>query len=173
MKKTEVENLVQVYRLVFYFFMPIPSTVWWKEVKKRLFRFTLKQDKAKKHLFRFALKRKRKFFGSETKRKYDLLISLRSEAKNSKRKEAKKKYLFFTWACETDLVSLWSEKIFFGNQRTLLRESITNTKTRKIFEKIRNPLYAFLTGLKEVVRVKKPRDTVPLKWHLRFYICTL
>ncbi len=63
-------------------------------MEKRLFRFTSKRNKAKKHLFRFALKRKRKLFGSETKRKYALLISLRSEAKNSKRKEAKKNIYF-------------------------------------------------------------------------------
>ncbi len=63
------------------------------------------ENEAKKCLFRFALKKrsevkqsktkrsevKRKNFGSETKRKYALLISLWSDAKNSKRKEAKKK----------------------------------------------------------------------------------
>jgi hypothetical protein len=37
---------------------------------------------------------KRKNFGSERKQKYALLILLWSEAKNSKRKEAKKKYFF-------------------------------------------------------------------------------
>jgi hypothetical protein len=35
---------------------------------------------------------KRKIFRGETKRKYALLIALWSEAKNSKRKEAKKKF---------------------------------------------------------------------------------
>ncbi len=40
--------------------------VWWKEVKKRLFRFALKRNKAKKRLFCFALKRNGKI-GSETK----------------------------------------------------------------------------------------------------------
>jgi hypothetical protein len=54
--------------------------------------------------FRFEVKRKdreqneakQKNFGSKTKRKYALLILLWSEAKNLKRKEAKKKNLFFT-----------------------------------------------------------------------------
>jgi hypothetical protein len=47
------------------------------------------------------------------------LISLWLEAKNSKRNEAKKIFIFFTWACKTHakrisfrFVSLWSEKIF-------------------------------------------------------------
>jgi hypothetical protein len=61
------------------------------------------------------------------KRKYALLILLWSEAKNSKRNEAKRREFFFTWACETDakrisfrFVSLWSEKFFLRNRRTLV-----------------------------------------------------
>jgi hypothetical protein len=96
----------------------------------------LSENKAKKRLFRFALKRnekigsetkrneaKRKNYESETERKYALLISLWSEAKNSKRNEAKrseKNVVFFHVsvqnACETDLVSLrfaLKRKIFF------------------------------------------------------------
>jgi hypothetical protein len=88
--------------------------------------------RSEKPLFRFALKRnekigsetkrseaKRNIFVSETKRKKALLISLWSEAKNSKRK-AKKKNFFFHMsvrnACETDLVLLrfaLKRKIFF------------------------------------------------------------
>jgi hypothetical protein len=52
---------------------------------------------------------KRKIFGSETKRKYGVFISLWLEAKNSKRNEAQKKIFFHVNvrnACETDLVSL-------------------------------------------------------------------
>jgi hypothetical protein len=55
-----------------------------KQSEKRLFRFALKQNK------KIGNKTKQKFFGSETKQKYAVLISLWSEAINSKRKEAKK-----------------------------------------------------------------------------------
>ncbi len=58
-----------------------------------LLRFEAKlSEKTKKRLFRFA--QKRTIFESETKRKYAVLISLRSEAKNSKRKEANKIFVF-------------------------------------------------------------------------------
>jgi hypothetical protein len=67
---------------------------------------------------------KRKNYGSKTKRKYALLISLWSEAKNSKRNETKrseKNVVFFHVsvrnACETDLVSLrfaLKRKFFFA-----------------------------------------------------------
>ncbi len=59
---------------------------------------------------------KRKNFGSETKRKYALLISLWSEAKRIK-------IFFFTWTCETHakgisfrFVLLWSEIFFLRNR---------------------------------------------------------
>jgi hypothetical protein len=54
---------------------------------------------------------KQKNFGNKTKRKYALLISLWSEAKNSQRNEAKRSEIFFFHvsvrnACETDLIAL-------------------------------------------------------------------
>jgi hypothetical protein len=71
------------------------------------FRFEAKQSE--KTFISFSLEAKRKnhkrneaklkIFGSETKRKYGVFISLWLEAKNSKRKEAKrseKKIIFFT-----------------------------------------------------------------------------
>jgi ABC-type transporter MlaC component len=82
--------------------------------------------------FRFEAKRKdrklieakQKMFGSEIKQKYALLISLWSEAKNSKRNKAKrsekKNFVFHVTvrnACKTDLVSLrfaLKRKIFFA-----------------------------------------------------------
>jgi hypothetical protein len=98
----------------------------WNEVKTKRKNFYFvslwsetKRSKAKR-------KSKRKNFGSETKRKYALLISLWSEAKKSKRKEANK-FFFFTWACETDLVSLrfaLKRKNFWRNRRTLLASSV-------------------------------------------------
>jgi hypothetical protein len=76
-----------------------------KRSKKCLFCFASKQNKAKKAKqsektfisFRLEAKQKnqtrneakRKIFGSETKRKYGVFISLWLKAKNSKRKEAK------------------------------------------------------------------------------------
>ncbi len=56
------------------------------------FRFKVKQSV--KTFISFRFEAKRKIFGSETKRKYALLILLRSEAKNLKRKEAKKNIYF-------------------------------------------------------------------------------
>jgi L-ribulose-5-phosphate 3-epimerase UlaE len=51
---------------------------------------------------------KQENFGSKTKLKYAVLISLWSEAKNLKQKEVKKTNFFFRMlmrnACETDLV---------------------------------------------------------------------
>jgi hypothetical protein len=61
-----------------------------KRSEKTFILFRFQANKAKKHLFRFALERNEKI-ESETKRKYAVLISLWSEPKNSKRKEAKKK----------------------------------------------------------------------------------
>jgi hypothetical protein len=65
----------------------------------------IKRKQSKKTFIRFALKQnekieseneaKRKKTGSETKPKYTLLISLWSEAKNSKRNEAKRSEIFF------------------------------------------------------------------------------
>jgi hypothetical protein len=51
----------------------------------------LKRKKAKKTFISSRFEAKRKVFGSKTKRKYAVLILLRSEAKNLKRKEATKK----------------------------------------------------------------------------------
>ncbi len=108
-------------------------------MKKHLFCFALKRNKAKKHFFCFALKRdekigsetkrseaKRKIFGSETKRKYALLISLRSEAKNLKRKEAKiseKKIFIFHVSVRNGSRFAWfrfeAKTFFLRNRRTL------------------------------------------------------
>jgi hypothetical protein len=78
---------------------------------------------------------KRKTFGSETKRKYALLISLWSEAKNSKRNEAKRseKKLFFFHvsvrnACKMDLVSL--RFALKQNRRTLDRNNLIIAKIK-------------------------------------------
>jgi hypothetical protein len=69
-----------------------------------LFRFEAKQSEKTFFSFRFEAKRKDRkrnetkptIFGSETKRKYALLISLWSEAKNSKQNEAKRREIFFS-----------------------------------------------------------------------------
>jgi hypothetical protein len=69
---------------------------------------------------------KRKFFGSETKRKYALLISLRSEAKNSKQKEAKKNIYFSRERAKRmrngsrfTSFRFEAKKVFLRNRRTL------------------------------------------------------
>jgi hypothetical protein len=74
-------------------------------------------------------KAKRKNFGSKTKRKYVLLISLWSEAKNLKRNEAKRSekknfHVSVRNACKTDLVSL-RENFFLRKRRTLLKRDKT------------------------------------------------
>jgi hypothetical protein len=84
--------------------------------------------RSEKTFISFLFEAKRKIFVSETKRKKALLISLWSEEKNSKRKEAKrsdKKICFFhvsVWnACKTDLVSLrfaLKRKIFLHETAT-------------------------------------------------------
>jgi hypothetical protein len=51
--------------------------------------FCFEAKQSEKTLISFRLEAKRNIFGSETKRKYGVFISLWSEAKNSKRKEAK------------------------------------------------------------------------------------
>jgi hypothetical protein len=66
---------------------------------------------------------KRKIFGSETKRKYGVFISLWLEAKNSKRNEAKKNKIFSRERAKRisfRIVSLWSEKFLKQNRHTLL-----------------------------------------------------
>jgi hypothetical protein len=75
-----------------------------KRSEKTLFSFRFEAKQGKKIFYFVSLQSemkrseaKRKMFGSEIKRKYALLISLWSEAKNSKRNEAKrseKKILF-------------------------------------------------------------------------------
>ncbi len=99
--------------------------------------------RSEKTFISFRFEAKRKIFMSETKQKKALLISLWSEAKNLKWKDAKrsekKKFVFFSRernACETDLVSLrfaLKRKIFFlRNRRTLQwRQQILETPTKQ------------------------------------------
>jgi hypothetical protein len=106
-----VKNQRKIWSLVFYFFMSIPSMVKRSEKTFILFRFEAK----------------RKIFVSETKRKKALFISLWSEAKNSKRKKAKRseiKICFFTWACETHAKRISfrfeAKNFFLRNRLTLI-----------------------------------------------------
>ncbi len=94
--------------------------------KRNLFRFDakkvffhlfshLKQNKNEMKRKPNSKEAKQKLFGSETKQKYALLISLWSKAKNLKRKAKKNIFrVSVRNACETDLVSLWSENKFFA-----------------------------------------------------------
>jgi hypothetical protein len=106
----------------------IPSKVKRWEKTFILFCFKAKQSEKTYISLRFKAKQKnrkwnkakQKIFGSETKRKYAVLILLWSEVKNSKRKKGGT-ILFFhvsvQKACETDLVSLHfalKRKIFFA-----------------------------------------------------------
>ncbi len=107
-------------------------------MKKRLFRFTSKRNKAKKHLFHFALKRnekigsKTKFFGSETKQKYALLISLRSEAKNLKRKKRNFFYFFSHERAKRISFRFEAKNIFLRNRRTLGMAGLMTNGMRRL-----------------------------------------
>jgi hypothetical protein len=109
-----------------------------------LFRFEEKQSEEMFISFCFEAQRKdrkrnKQFFGSEIKQKYALLISLWSEAKNSKRKEAKKQ--IFMWGCETHAKRIsfrFEAKIFFlQNWRTLHGVHVSTAKWKV---KSRRPL---------------------------------
>ncbi len=102
-----VKNRRKILRLVFYFFMSVPSMV----------------KKAKKRLFHFASKRNEKI-GSETnnfcKQNKAKIRTINFASVGSEKFEAKKSenkicifHVSVRNACETDLVLLWSEKIFF------------------------------------------------------------
>jgi hypothetical protein len=75
----------------------------------------------------FRFEAKRKIFVSKTKRKKALLISLWSEAKNLKRKEAKKNLFFSSERAKRmrngsgfALFRFEAKKFFLRNRRTLL-----------------------------------------------------
>jgi hypothetical protein len=90
----------KILRSVFQFFKSLPSEV--KKSEKYVYFVSLWSETNWKNVFSFRLEAKRKIFGSETKRKYGVRISLWFEAKRS---EVKRNNFLFTWACE---------KKFFG-----------------------------------------------------------
>jgi hypothetical protein len=98
-----------------------------KRSDKTFISFHFEAKQSEKTFISVCFEAKRKIFGSETKRKYAVLISLRSEAKISKRKEAEKMFhVSVRNACETDLVSFEAKNFFLRNRRTLRSGWIAN-----------------------------------------------
>ncbi len=113
--------------------MSIPSMV--KRSEKTFISFHFEAKQSEKNVYFVSLwsetkrsEAKRKMFGSKIKRKYALLILLWSEAKNSKRNEAKKKFSFSRERAKrmrngSRFASFRFEakKFFLRNRRTLLQ----------------------------------------------------